>query len=63
MSVETECVKRDTWISIGECDCNEFMRGWYHSTIRYRAMKEYEENYKAEMLKPIHPLEETANEL
>ena len=61
MPVEANCVKRDTWISMEDCDCNDFMRGWYHSTIRSRAIKEYEEQYWEELKKPIRPLEETTN--
>ena len=58
MVVEVECVKRDTWIPISECDCDEFMSGWYHSAIRSRAMREYELQYEAEASAPIRPLEE-----
>jgi len=59
---ETYCIKRDTWITMSACDCNDFMMGWYHSAIRSRAMKEYELQYEAEASAPIRPLEESKND-
>ena len=50
--IRTTCIKRGGEdISVTDCDCGDFMAGWYHSTIRWRAMEEYKKLAEAQGVK------------